>query len=423
MNAKKLTQLPAMLTFVVAAPALWVISGLTVLVEKYLLHWPKEFWHIFFSDVRYSDFTIFQTQFDAFRTPQFWQPHLWRQQNFPFTYPASSALAFEAFFSLPRHHLQYFLLFILTSAIVGAIAAGRVLYRRGLGFVSALLFATVALVTSYPFMFLFDRANIEIVNWIFVSLAVAAFWCERWKLSGFLIGVAISLKLFPFILLGLFPPRRKFAAIFIAIATCISLDIGSLAILGPTVKVANHQISLGMSFFQDKYVNGFHPTEIPFDHSLFAVVKQIANRVGMADFAHLRRFVRWYMGVAVSGCLLLYFCRITRLPRVNQIVILLTLSVLLPPVSADYTLVNLYPGWLILALFTIDLRPGVLRSRVLPICFLIFAITFCPETYLIIGNSHVAGSLKAMALLMLVVLLLFYRLEERSQPAAMTGLT
>ena len=274
MDEKKLAELPGLLTFAIAAPALWAILGLVIFVEKFLLRWPKPLWYPFFSDASYTDFTIFRPQFAAFGTPQFWQPH-----GFPFTYPASAALAFEAFFSIPGgSHLRYFLLFIAASAVVGAIASGVALRRRGLKFDSALLLAGVALVSSYPFMFLFDRANIEIVNWIFVSLAITAYWCERWKLGGALLGIAISLKIFPVILLGLLLARKKYAAMLIAIATAVTFDVASLAVVGPTIKIAHQQISYGLKFFRDIYVYGFHSWEVPFDHSLFAVIKRIAFR-------------------------------------------------------------------------------------------------------------------------------------------------
>ena len=59
-----------------------------------------------------------------------------------------------------------------------------------------------------------------------------------------------------------------------------------------------------------------------------------------------------------------------------------------------------------------------IRSRVLPACFLLLAIVFCPETYMFIGQAHIAGSFKALALSLLVILLLIYRLEEKlPQPA------
>ncbi|MFL6306717.1 MAG: glycosyltransferase family 87 protein [Candidatus Sulfotelmatobacter sp.] len=412
MNEKKLAQSPGLFTFVIVAPALWAILGLVVFIEKYLLRWPKPLWYPFFSDTSYTDFTIFQPQFAAFGTPQFWQPH-----GFPFTYPASAALAFEAFFSIPGgSHLQYFLLFIAASAVIAAIASGVALRRRGLEFDSALLLAGIALLSSYPFMFLFDRGNIEIVNWIFVSFAITAYWCERWKLAGALLGIAISLKIFPVVLLGLFLARKKYAAMLIAVGTAVGVDVASLALLGPTIKIAHQQISHGLRFFRDLYVYEFHFWEVPFDHSLFAVVKRIASVVHLADQAHLAIFARWYMPIVAAGALLIYFGRIIRLPRINQIVILLTLSILLPPVSGDYTLVHLYPGWLLLSFFAIEVETGVIRSRVLPACFFLLAFVFCPETYIVAGHhAHIAGSLKAVALSALVILLLVYPLEERSE--------
>jgi uncharacterized membrane protein len=322
-------------------------------------------------------------------------------------------VAFEVFFSIPRHHLGPFLISIAASALIATMAAGRALLRRGLEFKSTLLFVGVALVSSYPFMFLFDRANIEIVNWIFVTFAIAALWCERWNLAGVLLGIAISLKLFPFVLLGLFLARRKYLAMIVAVGTAVAADIASLAILGPTIRIANQQIALGMQFFQSGYIAAIHKPELPFDHSLFAIVKHAAAHRGVADPVHLARFAHWYMEIAAVGALAGYFSRVIRLPRVNQIVILLTLSVLLPPVSGDYTLVHLYAGWMVLTLVALDAEPGIVRSRVLPACFLILAIVFCPETYMFAGAAHFAGSFKALALCVLVILLLVYRLDEK----------
>lgn len=53
------------------------------------------------------------------------------------------------------------------------------------------------------------------------------------------------------------------------------------------------------------------------------------------------------------------------------------------------------------------------RPRMLQTCFLLFAIAFCPETYLFIGQAHIGRSFKALALSLLVILLLVYRLEEK----------
>jgi hypothetical protein len=407
-SAKHLKWFPGMRTFLCATIALWAIVGIVAFVAGHMRHRPELFWFPLFSRTAiFNDFEIYQDQFRWFGKPQFWTfPH-------PYSYPAPDALFFKAFFAVPKNPLLFFRGFIVFSFLVAASWSARALIRRGLDRRSAVLFVGVTLISSYPFMFLLQRANMEVVNWIFVSLAIAAFWCERWKLAGALLGVAISLKLFPFVLLGLFLGRRKFAAILIAIATAAALDLTVLALLGPTIKIANQNLAAAMQGFGNGYVVAYHYWEIPFDHSLLAIIKHLGHHMRIDDSARFTRIAHGYMMFAAIGGLLLYFARIVRLPRVNQIVILLALSLLLPPVSGDYTLVHLYPAWLALALFALQAEPGVIRSRVLPACFLLLAIVFCPETYMFIGQAHVAGSFKALALCALIILLLVFRLEEK----------
>lgn len=399
---------PGMRTFLCATVALWAIVGIVAFVAGHVRHRPELSWFPLFSRTAvFNDFGIYQDQFRWFGKPQFWTfPH-------PYSYPAPGALFFEAFFAVPKNPLLFFRGFIVFSFAVAAIWSARALIRHGLDRRSSVLFVVITLISSYPFMFLLQRANMEVVNWIFVSFAIAAFWRERWKLAGALLGVAISLKLFPFVLLGLFVGRRKFAAILIAIATAGALDLTALALLGPTIRIANHNLAAAMNGFGNGYVFGYHYWEIPFDHSLLAIMKHIAHHMRIDDSPRFDRMAHVYLLTAAIGGLLLYFARIMRLPRVNQIVVLLALSVVLPPVSGDYTLVHLYPAWLALALFALQAEPGIIRSRVLPACFFLLAIVFCPETYMFIGQAHVAGSFKALALCALVILLLVFRLEEK----------
>jgi len=413
-STNNIKHFPGMRTFIFSALVLWAIVGIVAFVAGHLRHRPELFWFPLFSRTAvYNDFDIFREQFRYFGTPRFWAPG-----PPPYAYPATDSLVIKAFLSVPADQLLFFRLFIVLAMVVAAILSARALVGRGLRLQSALLFVGVAMITSYPFMFLIERANFEIVNWIFASLAIAALWRERWKLAGFLLGMAVSLKLFPFVLLGLFLARRKFAAILIAIATAAALDITSLAILGPTIRIANQHLNGTLQTFGQSYIFGYHYWEIPFDHSLLAVFKHLAQHTYTNDTARFARFAHGYMLAVALGGLVLYLTRIIRLPRVNQIVILLALSLLLPPISGDYTLIHLYAGWLVLALYALRAQPGIIRSRVLPACFLLLAIVFCPETYMFIGQAHIAGSFKALALSLLVILLLIYPLEEKlTQPA------
>lgn len=413
-STKDLKSFPGMRTFIVTVLLLWAIVGIVAFIAGHLRHRPEFFWFPLFSRTAvFNDFDIFRDQFRSFGAPQFWAP-----RAFPYAYPPADSLVIKAFLSLPFNQLLCLRLFTVLAVVVSAIWSARALVRRGLALWSAVLFVAITAISSYPFMFMIQRANIEVANWILASLAIAALWRERWKLAGVLLGMAVSLKLFPFVLLALFVARKKFVALLIAVATTVGIDLASLAILGPTIQIANRNISDALEKFRNAYIFAIKPFEILFDHSLFAVVKHLAEHTHTSDPSHLARLAHSYMVIAAVGGLLLYFTRIIRLPRINQIVILLALSVLLPPLSGDYNLVHLYAGWLVLALFAIEVEPGVIRTHVLPACFLLLAIAFCPETYMFIGQAHIAGSFKALALTLLVVLLLIYRLEEKRPQSA-----
>jgi hypothetical protein len=407
-TAATLASVPGLLTFVQTAWFLWLVSGLMGVPEALVFHLPSSFWYPFFAGESFTDLTIFTDQFKAFGTPVFWQ-----DRPFPFTYPAPAAIAFHLIFLLGgRHPVRFFAGLLLIALLLAALAAAWAFRRRGLALSSTVILILVTVLSSYPFIFLFDRANIELVNWIFVSLAIAAVWHERWNLAGALLGVAISLKLFPFILLGLFVSRRKFLAGAVSLGTAAVLTLGSLALLGPSVSLAWHQIASGLKFFQKSYVFRFTATEVPFDHSLFAIVKHVYAHHFIFGAAPLATAARVYTITAALLATGLYLIRIRKLPRINQIVILTSLSILLPPVSADYTLVHLYPAWMILVLFALRSSSGLLQSLILPACFVLMAVALCPETYLAIGQLHFAGSFKAVALLALIGLLLIYPLEE-----------
>lgn len=407
-NPVILGSIPGLLTFILTTLLLWVLAGQIGVLEAFVFHLPAPFWYPFFTDRSFSDLTIFTDQFKAFGTPAFWQ-----DRPFPFTYPAPAAIAFHLIFLLGgRHPKRIFAGLLLITLLLAALAAARAFRRRGLALSSTAILIFVTVFSSYPFIFLFDRANIELVNWIFVSLAIAAVWHERWNLGGALLGVAISMKLFPFILLGLFVSRRKYLACLISLGTAGLLTLASLALLGPSVSVAWRQIASGLEFFQRRYVCKFTSLEVPFDHSLFAIVKHVYAYHSIFEGDPLAMAARVYTVTAALLAAGLYFIRIRKLPRINQIVILLSLSILLPPVSADYTLVHLYPAWMILVLFALRSPSGVLQSRILPACFVLLALVFCPETYLAVGSHHFAGSFKALVLLALVGLMVIHPIEE-----------
>jgi len=76
--------------------------------------------------------------------------------------------------------------------------------------------------------------------------------------------------------------------------------------------------------------------------------RQYATRIWCIHNYQNLYYLPWlygYMAVARRSRFNLYFWRIRTLPRTNQILALTVASIMLPPVSGDYTLIHLYIPW------------------------------------------------------------------------------
>ena len=83
--------------------------------------------------------------------------------------------------------------------------------------------------------------------------------------------------------------------------------------------------------------------------------------------------------------LVLYFARIRHLPKLNQVLILSILSVTLPPVSYDYTLLALYPPLVLLSMEVTRRAPFPFALRY----FVLFGVLLTPLSFLTwYSNPH-----------------------------------
>jgi hypothetical protein len=184
--------------------------------------------------------------------------------------------------------------------------------------------------------------------------------------------------------------------------------------MGPTYQTASAGIANGLDFFRGQYMLQVHPSEIGFDHSLFAVVKKLTFSLHAVSVAHGLYYLPWlygYMAVCAVVGVILYFLRIRTLPRANQILALTVASILLPPVSGDYTLVHLYIPWGVLVLVSISLNDAR-KVKGLVLSFVCMAFLMAPESFAVINGIRIAGQLKAIVLLILFVVSLTCPFEE-----------
>jgi hypothetical protein len=386
---------------------LWPLTGLWSLalvaggVERHLLHWPFVYWYPFFSpQYRFTDLTIFAPRFQHFGAAAFFSI-----PGFPFTYPAPAAIAFQGFYLFGGHALALYLGFCAAVCYGAGAILAFAMHRRGAGLLNAAGFVGASFLLSYPFWFLADRANIEMASWLAAALGVTCYWKKFWIGAATFFGLAASLKLYPIVYIALLLSARRYVAAAWTLVVAAAATAGSTFLLGPSYRVSAAGIAKGLAFFRTAYAMQIRPAEIGFDHSLFALVKKIA-RASASPGALLDVYL--VLGAAFG--LFIYVWKIRNLPRANQILALTVSAILLPPVSYDYTLINLYIPWAVLILIAVSGNQG----RGVMLSFVCMAILMAPESYLFFHGLRIAGQFKAVVVMALLAISLTYPIEEPS---------
>ena len=408
--ALRLANCAPLRAFVVVVTALWLLTLLVGLTEHLVFHLPSKYWWPLFSTRSgLDDFNIYTGRFHHFHQASFFVP--WKSiavdlANFPFTYPAPAALVFRFFFLFGLYSETAMFCAFLLGAVAATLLFGRALRRRGLNWTSTAILLLIAGVLSYPILFAVDRGNIELINVVLVWATIACVWNQWWYKGAILLGLAISIKLFPFVLLGIFVAQRKYLQGLLTICIAALSTALSYIVLGPTFAVARAGIASGLEFFKQNYVLATHLDEAGFDHSIFTLLKLVHKaayqRIPTAVSPDLTRWLSVYLLVATLSGLILFFGRVIRLPLTNQIVVLVAASLLLPPLSADYTLMHLYAPFACLALVAVSASVSRTQQRGIVLAMLLFGVLMAPESFLIFHGTRLSGLLKTAALGLLI---------------------
>ena len=334
----------------------------------------------------------------------------------PYMYPAPVAPLYAFFLSLPHRTIVFELVLALV-CLVGAVLFGRHLVKKGLSIQSSSLIAGGALVLSYPVAFELRQGNMELFVCVLVGLAIWLLQRDRLHWAAVCIGIAGSMKLFPFVYLGLFLSRRSYRPVVTAVAAAALTTLASLRYLSSDLGLAWHGIAGGLNYYQVTTALRIR-REIGFDHSIFAVVKRLIEG-HLANPEQLALLLRGYLLIAALGGIAVYFSKIRQMPVVNQVLTLCIASILLPPISYDYTLLHLYIPWAMLVVLAIDQKgrvtPGLMAA------FAWFAVATSIQTELIYHARTYEGQIKAIALIALMVISLRYPFRDMQNAGIQTA--
>lgn len=391
----------AMRAFLYASFALTSASLLfSMLARVFKLPFPYTYPYYYSPGNLTSDFTAFRPKFASYGTSAFFTT-----QNGYFMYPAPLAHIIRFFFRLSHPMVFFFVVLLLIGAIL-TVAFALVLRRRGLSWNQTILFTAGTLITSYPYLFLLQRWNVEVFVWLPSMFGIWFFCTGRYRAAALCFGVATSLKLYPFMFFGLFLPRRKYGAMALGAATAILITVVSLWWIGPTLSAAFAWNSAQLQAFSKQFSGGV--VALGYDHSFFGLLKFSMLHWRM-DFA---TFSRPYTAVAACISVVLYFTRIRHMPLANQIIVLSILSVCLPPVSFDYTLVSLYGAVLMLCVMSLQAQKKGTRVPALTMYLVLFALVLTPESYIVWSEARYGAQLRCFVMIVILVMALRKPLPE-----------
>lgn len=356
----------------------------------------------------FQDFQAFRPRFGLFGTPDFFikPPGQYLMYPAPLIFP----IAFFMRFGHPiRIYLGFTILLVIGLSYVLRIA----LRSAGVPSASATLFAFVTLITSYPVLFLIQRGNLEILVWIPVTLGLVLFYRKQYMWAAVAFGIATSLKIYPFIFLSLLVTKKRFRETAVALLTAVCVTVLALWKLGPTISAAFAWNSIQLQAF-GKY---FAASEwaVGYDHSFFALVK-VATLHAHPD---LTPYVRMYSLSAAALGIFLFLAFLWRIPTINQIIVLSVLSVTMPPVSYDYTLLSLYAVFAMLCISAIKTEAAGQSLRSITPHLVLFALVFTPESYLIFHGARYCAQLRCLCLIASIVLALTRPIPEPDELRAL----
>jgi len=327
--------------------------------------------------------------------------------NIDFIYPAPVAIPYSIFLLKVRLARLLFYSFAVGGVVVAAAPLGRSMIRRGVRAADARIFLALSFLCSIPFWFELKQGNMEIVVFFLIAAAITAFLHGRDWTAAALLGVAGSMKLFPFLLLGLFFSHKKYLKIAFSLAVGVLLTLASLWLIYPRILYTRARLNANFAGFQKMYLLHFlFPEEQAFDHSAWSFIKRFLPHTWSAG--QVAPVLQAYLAVAAVAGIVLYFGRIRKLPVVNQVLCLIVASILFTPVSFDYTLIQLYTPWALFVLLTIDCArsgrdlPGL---RVALACLLFLC---APISELIVHGATIQAPIKTLLLVALLVIGLRY---------------
>jgi Glycosyltransferase family 87 len=347
------------------------------------------------ADPLFGDLLEFVPNFQLAHTTGFFRSTAFSE----IAYPPLGAAFYALMYSFGHPVVFYLGIFALWLGIVIE-GVRRHLLDCGINRTTAILFPLTLIAVSYPVEGLVQRGNIELFAWIFTTAGVWAFLRDRDKTAATLWGLAAATKLYPIILLALLVTKLRWKAFTLGLGAFLIGSIVSIAYMGPTMSEALKRSLRNVFGYQSVRASEWSGHEFAANHSAFVPVKFVAL-VTRGVTAPPTNFYYLAGGLIFVA---LFFGKVRKMPVINQVLVVTTFMVIMPPISYFYTLVHLYAPFLMLVFLAIRADSAGMRIPGLTGTILLFVPIFAAFTIFTYPKVFLFGGL--IQAVMLISLLL-----------------
>lgn len=194
---------------------------------------------------------------------------------------------------------------------------------------------------SYPVLYTVDRGNIEVLLYVFLFFFFYYYYEQKSTISSILfLSLAISMKLYPAVLIILLVSDKKYKEALYTILTSFIIVILSYWFLGYVVYnqtlaetiIGHHDVLKYFSFTCLNYANGLHH-----NHTLWVLVEILSG------FKNLSNLTNIYLifAIVIFAYISYYVISIENI-KWKKVALLIISMIIFPYTSYDYTLIHLY---------------------------------------------------------------------------------
>jgi hypothetical protein len=390
----------------------WLLSVLPLIIRSTHLWSAATLWIV----PPFYDFGCYYQQLRYLHTPQFWT-----YTSTSWDYPAPCILVYQLFYAFNRGtggpHPVFFgflayLIFVAGVLAIAGIALGRAVHRRGIAWPSIAPFLGISLLLCWPLFFGMERGNIEFFLDAGIALGIYAYIERKWWLAAIILGLFGAGKLYPLLFLSLFLPARRWKEFAAGLCTAIAITAFSSHWIGPAPPNSQQPVGVTHVLLNWIHANALNIDlrTIGYDHSIFGTIKEIGHN-------HPEWFAPMAIAYACIGSVLmlvLFFTKLWKMPRPNQLLAVTIAALLLPPTSFDYTLDLLLPAWAWIMLETTKTPVSLSNRKAHLLLFAGFAFLFAPEAFLTWHGLLISGQFKMCCLVLMFLFALTVSLPENN---------